>query len=311
MKAGRRSRTIQDGAAPARGWAVLEEKGLWWFVTYRRLQRPDRSTVAWESRRHRKRRPRPRGSTWWAPAALGWWIGILFAGGSICFAVGAFPSYTDAVGAQVDAVTYFVGSLLFTSAALLLYCEVAWTTPPEAIGHLGRVRQCLRLQPRRIDWFAALVQLAGTLFFNVSTGHAAFATVARSTSANHMVWRPDALGSICFLFSSWLSWAEVCHGPWRWQPRQISWWIAILNLVGSIAFGASAIASKVEPNGSLRSLALSNLGTFVGAVCFLAGAVLLLPERTEGADPPVTPELARRAAQEGARHSPQLPTGST
>ena len=55
----------------------------------------------------------------------------------------------------------------------------------------------------------------------------------------------------------------------------------MLNLVGSVAFGASAIASKVQPNGALRSVALTNLGTFVGAVCFLTGAVLLLPEQTE------------------------------
>lgn len=291
MEAGTGSRAF-PGGAPPRGWVVLEEKGLWWFVSYRRLQRPDRSTVAWESRRLRKRRPRPGGSTWWAPAALGWWIGVLFAAGSVCFAVGAFPLYTDAVGAQVDAVTFFVGSLLFTSAAVLLYCEVAWTPPPPTPGLLARVRRCLLVQPRRIDWVAALIQLAGTVFFNFSTGHAAFATVAQATSANHLVWRPDALGSICFLLSSWLSWAEVCHGSWGWRPRQLSWWIAFLNLAGSVAFGASAIASKVEPSGSLRSLALSNLGTFVGALGFLVGAVLLLPERTEGPEPAVTPMLA-------------------
>lgn len=293
MEAGTRSRAIPGGGLP-RGWEVLEEKGLWWFTTYRRLQRPDHSTVTWESRRLRKRPPKPSGSTWWAPAALGWWIGVLFAVGSICFAVGAFPLYTDAVGAQVDAMTYFVGSLFFTSAAALLYCEVAWTPPPPSPGLRARVRRCFLLQARRIDWVAALIQLAGTVFFNLSTGHAAFATTAGATSGNHLVWRPDALGSICFLLSSWLSWAEVCHGPWRWRPGQLSWWIAFLNLTGSVAFGASAIASKIEPSGSLRDLALSNLGTFVGAVCFLAGAVLLLPERTEGADTTVSTGLEPR-----------------
>jgi hypothetical protein len=54
----------------------------------------------------------------------------------------------------------------------------------------------------------------------------------------------------------------------------------VLNLVGSVAFGISAIASYVKPNGQLVSLALTNLGTFVGAVCFLVGGLLLLPERT-------------------------------
>ena len=55
-----------------------------------------------------------------------------------------------------------------------------------------------------------------------------------------------------------------------------------LNLLGSIAFGASAVASYVVPaTGSLRNVELSNLGTFLGALCFLVGAVLLLPERTD------------------------------
>ena len=101
-----------------------------------------------------------------------------------------------------------------------------------------------------------------------------------ASPGHHPVWRPDALGSICFLVSSWLAWAEECHGWFAWRPSQIPWWITLLNLVGSVAFGVSAIASYVTPSGQLLSLALTNLGTFVGAVCFLAGAVLLLPERT-------------------------------
>ena len=94
-------------------------------------------------------------------------------------------------------------------------------------------------------------------------------------------------GSICFLVSSWLAWAEECHGAVAWQPRELAWWITLLNLVGSVAFGVSAVASYVEPNGELLSLALTNLGTFVGAVCFLVGAVLLLPERTSRPSNPI------------------------
>ena len=80
--------------------------------------------------------------------------------------------------------------------------------------------------------------------------------------------------------SSWLAWAEECHGPFAWRPSSISWWITALNLAGSVAFGVSAIASYVTSSGQLLSVALTNLGTFVGAICFLVGAVLLLPERT-------------------------------
>jgi len=92
--------------------------------------------------------------------------------------------------------------------------------------------------------------------------------------------------------SSWLAWAEECHGAFAWRPHRLSWWITLLNLVGSVAFGVSAVASYVKPNGQLVSLALTNLGTFVGALCFLAGGLLLLPEQRvagPGGTAPVVP----------------------
>jgi hypothetical protein len=55
----------------------------------------------------------------------------------------------------------------------------------------------------------------------------------------------------------------------------------MLNLVGSVAFGVSAVAGYINPaTGQLRNAGRSNPGTFIGAVCFLAGALLLLPERS-------------------------------
>ena len=71
---------------------------------------PDGVIVRWESRRHRKHQKPAAGSTWWAPKARGWWIAVLFAIGSLLFALGSVPGYADAVGARWDTVTYFVGS---------------------------------------------------------------------------------------------------------------------------------------------------------------------------------------------------------
>jgi len=49
-------------------------------------------------------------------------------------------------------------------------------------------------------------------------------------------------------------------------------------MCGSVAFGASAVASSVVPDSRMpRNVMLVNLGTFVGALCFLVGASLLLP----------------------------------
>jgi len=252
------------------------------FVTYVERRRPDGLLVRWESRRHRKHLPsRSPHSTWWAPFARGWWIGVLFAIGSVLFAVGALPGYASAVGVRADSVTFFVGSLFFTSAGFLTYREAV---------DAGAARRLFFVyQPGRIDWWATAVQLAGTLFFNVSTANAMRLNLSAEAAHQH-IWRPDALGSICFLVASLLAWFEVCHGWTAWRPRSWSWWITLLNLVGSVAFGVSAVAAYVNPStGELRNAERSNLGTFVGALCFLVGAVLLLPERTaEPADEPAT-----------------------
>jgi hypothetical protein len=269
-------------AAPP-DWESVESAGPAPFVTRQTFRRPDGIRVTWTSRDQRKRHSvldSGRGTTWWAPGAIGWWIGALFAIGSICFALGAAPGYVGLVGGEVDAITFFVGSIFFTSAALLQYLEVANASrvPPGQPGH-ERWR-LLTWEPRRIDWWAALVQLVGTVYFNVSTFHAIDLELSAS-GANDLVWRPDVVGSICFLVASGLAWAEVSHAWWSWRPRSISWQITALNLGGSIAFGVSAAAARIVPStDQVRNVALMNLGTFVGALCFLVGAVLLLPERT-------------------------------
>ena len=261
------------------GWTRLGGRGLGPFVTRQVFRRPDGTHVTWESRWHRKHPGTTAGSTWWAPHAIAWWIGVLFAIGSVCFALGSFPPYATGVGTNPDDLTYFIGSIFFTTASFLVYYEVASTPTSLDAAHRKGLRSLFGVQHHRIDWWAAIIQFAGTLWFNRTTSSALVVGLGASPD-RHPVWRPDALGSVCFLVSSWLSWAEECNGPFAWRPKSISWQITVLNLVGSIAFGVSAIASYVTPNGELVSLALTNLGTFVGAICFLVGAVLLLPERT-------------------------------
>ena len=177
--------------------------------------RPDGVIVRWESRHHRKHQKPAVGSTWWAPKARGWWIAILFAIGSLLFAIGSVPGYASAAGAVGDTVTYFVGSLFFTTASFLSYREAVDAAP----GTLNPAhRRFFVYQPRRIDWWATGVQLVGTLYFNVSTG-VAMVTDLSAQAAHQHVWRPDAIGSVCFLVSSALAWYEICHGWAAWRPR--------------------------------------------------------------------------------------------
>ena len=280
----------RDNAGLPDGWTCVSSRGFGRFVTEEVLRRPDGTVVVWESRWHRKHPMHPPSTVWWAPDSISWWIGSLFAIGSLAFAVGSIPSYADAVGTGYDNLTYFIGSIFFTTAAFLQYRQVVAARPsPGDPGDRGR-GELAAYRPGRIDWWATVIQLLGTLFFNVSTGRALFTGLAGPTNLHHTVWRPDVLGCVCFLVSSFLAWAEVCHHAWAWRPRVVSWWIALLNLVGSVAFGVSAVASKVQPNGDLRSEALTNLGTLVGATCFLAGGLLLLPECSDVSPPkPATP----------------------
>ena len=60
--------------------------------------------------------------------------------------------------------------------------------------------------------------------------------------------------------------------------------MAALNLAGSVAFAVSAVASYVVPDTDrTRNVALMNLGTFLGGLAFLVGALLLLPTHEEAA----------------------------
>jgi hypothetical protein len=192
----------------------------------------------------------PAEGVWWAPRRAAWWIGVLFAIGSTCFLVAPFPGFVELVGSAADGAVFFVGSLFFTSAALLqlVYSET------------------------RTDRWSAAVQFAGTIFFNVSTYHA-LRTGLESNQYNRLVWTPDAFGSICFLVSG-----VIAYGAVRRAARGLLWSIAAVNLAGCVAFGISAMAGYVVPStGSALDLAAANTWTALGALCFLIGAILLLP----------------------------------
>jgi hypothetical protein len=259
-------------------WLAQEHSTVGPFVTRETYRLEDGSRRRWSSRRHRKGHERLTERTvLWQPRTLGWWIAVLFAIGSFLFALGVVPSYATAVGAVPDAWTFFVGSLFFTSAGYLQFVQ-AINAPPDPGGTERMAFRLFAWQPQRIDFWACGIQSLGTLWFNVST-FAATRSALDAEQAHRMIWRPDMLGSIAFIVASWLAWIEVCHGWFAFRPRDISWWIVAANLGGSIAFLISAFAAYIDPeNGDIWRLPLANLGTFVGAVGFFVGALLLIPE---------------------------------
>jgi hypothetical protein len=57
--------------------------------------------------------------------------------------------------------------------------------------------------------------------------------------------------------------------------------MAAVNLAGCVLFGVSAIASYIVPTtGTVLDLAAVNWGTALGALCFLVGALMLMPRKS-------------------------------
>jgi hypothetical protein len=193
-------------------------------------------------------------------------MALCFALGATCFLIGPFPGYVQLVGESADAVTFFVGSILFTAGGAL-QSWLAW--PDRRLPGGGRAA-----------WWAAVVQSAGTLFFNVTT-YQAMHVALTNPDYNRLVWRPDWRGSICFLVSGAIAyrasrrqaghwWLPVRDGPGWWQPA--------VNLLGCIFFGIAAVAGYLVPaTGSMLDQAAANWNTALGAACFLACALDNLP----------------------------------
>jgi hypothetical protein len=182
-----------------------------------------------------------------------------FAAGSACFLIGPFPGYLSLVGPVADAVTFFVGSVLFTVGGAL---QVVLAAPDRGDGRTGRAA-----------WWTATIQFAGTLFFNITTFRA-LQTSLSDPAYDRLVWRPDAFGSVCFLVSGLIAYRASARSGLLPSRGAAGWWQPGVNLLGCLLFGAAAIAGFVVPaTGSMLDLAAANWTTSAGAACFLACAL--------------------------------------
>jgi hypothetical protein len=274
------------------GWRVRDRAGPPFFVTRARVVRPDGTEIDWSTRRHRKglapivtgERVRRARHLVVGASASSLWMGGLFMVGSFCFALGSLPLFFDHVDAELVAWVFFVGSIFFTSAAYLQYreCVAAPTTVDPSGPRPHGLRALVGWRPRILGWWAATVQFAGTILFNISTFSATRDELTLDQQ-RHLIWAPDFWGSACFLVASWLAYVEVCPEVWRRRRGDIGWEIAALNLIGSVAFGLSAIGARyLTTTGEPANITLVNLGTFAGALCFFAGAALLPVESARG-----------------------------
>ncbi len=189
----------------------------------------------------------------------------MFAIGSSLFAIATAPGFALFGGAGATNLLCYVGSWFFTSAALL---QLVLSRPS--------MDRSWATSSIRAEWLSAATQFAGTLCFNVSTGAALWAH--RLPSRRHFVWGPDAAGSVTFLVSGVLGIAAVSLAVGIFQLKSRDWLAAWINMIGSIAFGVSAAGAFITKKGITEDAWLANIGTFVGALCFLIAALLVLPK---------------------------------
>ena len=203
------------------------------------------------------------------------WMGWLFAIGSACFAVGVPISLNTRWEPTVAAGVFFVGSIFFTSAASI-QMHLGWRAGVGA----EQLTTGQALRSSHPAWISSWVQWIGTLAFNVTTFWGVVEAIGTQSVSNQVIWRPDAVGSVLFLVSSAIALMPDVRRHRLGHARDRSWTISALNMVGSFFFGISAIGAFVLPStNELLNSAWSNGGTFLGALCFLVGALLVLPRR--------------------------------
>ena len=121
---------------------LIESTGPWPFTTQRIYRRLEHSLAVWRSRDHRKGlrtaepgKSVPAGATLlrslWMPWQLNWWIGVVFAAGSLLFLLGSVlslePTLTRKWSLDATAINafFFAGSIPFTIAAYLQLFQAA------------------------------------------------------------------------------------------------------------------------------------------------------------------------------------------
>ena len=186
----------------------------------------------------------------------------LFAIGSTLFAIATIPGLSAIAGAGLTNLLCFIGSWFFTTA--------------------GWMQLVLSGPALRIGWLSAAAQFAGTILFNISTGASLWAHAVKPE--RRLVWAPDATGSLAFLVSGVLGVLAVTAVVGLYELKSRDWQAEWINMFGCVAFGVSALGAFVTESGVTQDALLANLGTFIGALCFLVAALLVLPRKRSASD---------------------------
>ncbi len=220
----------------------------------------------------------------WMPRQLNWWIGIVFAVGSLLFAGASVLSLSPQLAAACSLnstainVIFFAGSIPFTLAGYLQLFQAANASEFARKGTQSKKRSLFGWRPRDIGWLSCALQFIGTILFNLNTFDAMIPSL-NWFQRDVLIWVPNIGGSVFFLVSGYLAFIETCHASWAWAPKSLSWWVVFTNLLGCVGFMISALFAIILPGTpNSEAIAISVVFTLLGAIGFLVGSLLMLPE---------------------------------
>ena len=223
------------------------------------------------------------------PARLNAAIAWLFMVGSACFVLGSVPAYARrGRRAWVDGITYFVGSIFFTSAS---YCQLVQAQSPATTGvdagsQHGPARCGCGAGCRTTATGSPRPPSSPARSSSTSAPWPRSPTTRPPAESDRYVWRPDLFGSVLFLVASAYGILAVsgrflassparCRGGSRGSTcsaRCSSW---------PRRWRATCCPSTDEVLDTRVAVA----GTLLGAVCFLVGAALMFPAWRRALEP--------------------------
>jgi hypothetical protein len=229
----------------------------------------------------------------WAPDRLAWWVAVVFLVGSALFVAGAVASLMPNLfgGREVSSVVaeacYAVGALLYTGSVYGQLIEHLNADDRLTGGRPARWRWC-GVEPARLGWWVPVSYLVGALVFD----YEAVAALLHSlgvVEGEVGLWWTSLVGALGFALGGVLHLVQEWHGQVLGTVRDVSWWIAAMFLLGGVGFvigalpgfgpaglpgtGAELPSARIEPGPTIVEV-----GFLIGALAFLVGSVLMLPE---------------------------------
>lgn len=213
------------------------------------------------------------------PKTISYWISILFMVGATLFVIPSilliYP-FLDLSSNNINTI-YFIGSILFTSAAYLQYLESINSDITNKL-HINQQKTnwlWFKVSFNNLGYLSSLSQFIGTIFFNFNTFDSLLNPIYID-ERNILIWTPNILGSILFLVSSFLAWLEIYHDTNIKSFKTNTWWTIWINILGSILFLISALYSfNFQSGDNINFDIIAIWTTLLGAICFFLSAFLM------------------------------------